>query len=186
MTGLRERKKQRTRVEIQRHALRLFRSDGYDNTTMEQIAEAAGVPPSTVFRYFPTKEDLIGPDDFAERLAEAFDAQPASLGAVAALRGALREVLAEVSASDLEARLERQIFVLSVPRLWTAHLPGIAETSRLLCGLVARRTGRPDTDVTVRATAGAVLGVLLSVWLEWAEDPAMDPVSMLDERLAVL
>ncbi|HZE39324.1 MAG TPA: helix-turn-helix domain-containing protein, partial [Stackebrandtia sp.] len=88
MTGLRERKKERTRLEIQRHALRLFRQRGYANTTMEQVAEAAEVSPSTLFRYFPTKEDLIGSDDFGQRLAEAYDAQPAALGAVEALRAA--------------------------------------------------------------------------------------------------
>ncbi|NBE93886.1 TetR family transcriptional regulator [Nonomuraea sp. KC401] len=48
-----ERKRARTRQEIQRHALRLFDEQGYHATTVEQVAEAADLWPSTVFRYFP-------------------------------------------------------------------------------------------------------------------------------------
>jgi transcriptional regulator GlxA family with amidase domain len=53
--GLRERKKTKTRAAIREHALRLFREQGYEATTVEQIAEAAEVSHSTFFRYFPTK-----------------------------------------------------------------------------------------------------------------------------------
>src|SRR5580704_2257713 len=61
--GLRERKKARTRASIREHALRLFREQGYHATTVEKIAEAAEISPSTFFRYFPTKEDLVLQDE---------------------------------------------------------------------------------------------------------------------------
>ena len=78
--GLRERKKARTRAALREHALRLFREQGYQRTTVEQIAAAAEVSPSTFFRYFPTKEDLVLQDDMDTRLVEAFERQPPGLG----------------------------------------------------------------------------------------------------------
>jgi hypothetical protein len=77
--GLRERKKAKTRAAIQHHALRLFREHGYEETTVEQIAEAAEVSESTLYRYFPTKEDLVLWDEFDPLLIEAFRAQPPEL-----------------------------------------------------------------------------------------------------------
>src|SRR6202050_991002 len=92
--GLRERKKARTRASLREHALRLFRDQGYTATTVEQIAAAAEVSPSTFFRYFPTKEDLVLQDDMDTRMAEAFARQPPELAPVAALRAAMREAWA--------------------------------------------------------------------------------------------
>jgi AcrR family transcriptional regulator len=69
--GLRERKRQRTLSEIQRVALDLFGRQGYEATTIEQIAEEAEVSPSTVFRYFPTKEDLVLNDEYDPLLLAA-------------------------------------------------------------------------------------------------------------------
>src|SRR5215211_8796446 len=88
--GLRERKKARTRAEIQRQALRLFRERGYEATTVSQIAEASEVSESTFFRYFPTKEDVVLWDEFDPPIFEAFGTQPAELGLIRALRYAIR------------------------------------------------------------------------------------------------
>src|SRR5436309_10581986 len=98
--GLRERKKAKTRAAIQEHALRLFREQGYDATTVEQIAAAAEVSPSTFFRYFPTKEDVVLYDAFDPLIFAAFEAQPAALGPIQALRGALHAVFGALSAKD--------------------------------------------------------------------------------------
>src|ERR1700730_14935464 len=63
--GVRERKKQKTRESIQRTALRLFEKQGYEETTIEQIAAAVEISPSTFFNYFPTKEDVVLYDAYA-------------------------------------------------------------------------------------------------------------------------
>src|SRR5690242_10167116 len=89
--GLRERKKARTRAAIREHALRLFRANGYQRTTVEQIAAAAEVSPSTFFRYFPTKEDVVLQDDMDTRMVEAFARQPPDLAPIPAVRAALQE-----------------------------------------------------------------------------------------------
>jgi AcrR family transcriptional regulator len=76
--GLRERKKQRTRQTIIELALRLFDEQGYDETTVVQIAAEADIAPSTFFTYFPTKEDVVfdGYDAFAIRFAEHIESRP--------------------------------------------------------------------------------------------------------------
>src|SRR3984957_1002089 len=94
--GLRERKEARTRASIREHALRLFREQGYHATTVEQIAAAAEVSPSTFFRYFPTKEDVVLQDDMEPLLAEAIEHQPPELGVVAAVRASLRTVISNL------------------------------------------------------------------------------------------
>ena len=77
--GLRERKKARTKAEIQRQALRLFHEQGYAETSVEQIAAAAEVSPSTFFRYYPTKDDVVLADFMDHRTMELLvDAPPTS------------------------------------------------------------------------------------------------------------
>ena len=75
--GLRERKKAQTRRTIQEQALRLFTANGYDRTTVQDIAAAAGVSHMTFFRYFPTKEDVVLSDDYDPMIAALIGSRPA-------------------------------------------------------------------------------------------------------------
>jgi AcrR family transcriptional regulator len=184
--GLRERKKARTRASIQEHAVRLFRAQGYDATTVEQIAEAAEVSPSTVFRYFPTKEDLVISDEYDPVLIAAFRAQPPGLGTIPVLRGALRATFAGMSAGELAVQRERVLLTLSVPALWGANLANLTGTLRMLTDLVATREGRAVDDIAVRTFSGAVFGVMAEVMFRWAEEPDMDIPAELDRALAQL
>src|SRR5262245_60278362 len=83
-SGLRERKKQRTRELIAATALDLFGRRGYHATTVAEIAAAADVSERTVFTYFPTKEDLLFADHavFRDRLAAALADRPAGASAL--------------------------------------------------------------------------------------------------------
>lgn len=88
--GLRERKKAKTRWTIQEHALRLFVQQGYEATTVEQVAEAAEVSPSTFFRYFPTKEDVVVQDAYGPLTIALFREVPPGTPLIGTLRQAVR------------------------------------------------------------------------------------------------
>jgi AcrR family transcriptional regulator len=186
MVGLRERKKAKTRAAIQRHALRLFHEQGYDATTVEQIAEAAEVSPSTFFRYFPTKEDVVLQDDLDPVLVAAFHAQPAELSPIQALRGALRAVFADLSEEEWIVARQRHALTNAVPELRARQLDEFYRTVQLLAEAVAERVGRRADDFAVRTLAGAVIGVGISAMLAANEDPTMDHIERMDAGMALL
>jgi AcrR family transcriptional regulator len=165
--GLRERKKARTRASIREHALRLFRENGYQRTTVEQIAAAAEVSPSTFFRYFPTKEDLVLQDDMDTRMIEAFEQQPPGLGPVAAVRAAAREVFQSYTEADLDVIRETMALTVTVPEVRARALDEFARTISVVGEAVAKRAGRPADDLAVRTTAGAIIGVIMSITMPW-------------------
>ena len=174
--GLRERKKARTRASLREHALRLFAEQGYQATTVEQIAAAAEVSPSTFFRYFPTKEDLVLQDDMDTRMIEALERQPAGVGPVAAARAASREVFASYTAADLDLIQQNMALTLSVPEVRARALDEFARTITVMSEALAKRSGRPADDLTVRTIAGAIIGVVMSITLPW--DGWSDPQNM--------
>ena len=184
--GLRERKKAKTRAAIQQQALRLFREHGYAATTVEQIVAAVDVSPSTFFRYFPTKEDVVLYDDLDPLFIAAFAAQPEELRPIQALRRALRGVIADLPAEEMEQQLERTRLILSVPELRMRMLDQMAGIIQLMADMVARRVGRPADDIVVRTFAGAVIGALIAALLTDAERPATDLLAQMDRSLACL
>src|SRR5262245_33296845 len=109
--GLRERKKVKTRATIQEQAMRLFREEGDDQTTVEQIAEAAEVSPSTFFRYFPTKEDVVIYDALDPPMINAYRAQPAELSPIQAMRAAAREVFGNLDPEQMAVLKERGMLI---------------------------------------------------------------------------
>lgn len=184
--GLRERKKAKTRAAIQREALRLFREQGYDATTVSQIAEAVEISPSTFFRYFPSKEDVVLYDDLDPILIESFEAQPPELTTIQAFRNALRVVYVTLSREMLDEQRERTILTIQVPELRMRMLEQVASAMELFSKVVARRVGRSADDLEVRSFVGALLGALLSVLLTSAREPGADYLAVLDKSLAYI
>ena len=164
--GLRERKKARTRAAIRQHALRLFREQGYDATTVEQIAEAAEVSPSTFFRYVPTKEDVVLQDDLDLVWMDAFRAQPPDLGPIAAMRTAVRAAFAGLAPGDLEQLREAMELAVAVPAVRARMLEEMARTSQAIAQAVAERSGKAASDFAVQAVAGAVIGIAMAAWFD--------------------
>ena len=158
--GLRERKKLRTRETVRREAFRLFESNGYAQTTVDQIAEAADVSPRT---YFPTKESVLFSDDLLAPIIEAFLAAPAELSTVAAYRHAAAEVFTSMAGPEFDYVIARQRLLYSLPEakgaLWVEHVKAI----RLLTQAIAQRLNRPEPDEQLQVTAGAIIGVYMAV-----------------------
>ncbi|HLZ23852.1 MAG TPA: TetR family transcriptional regulator, partial [Ktedonobacterales bacterium] len=185
--GLRERKKAKTRAAIQRHALRLFREQGYEATTVEQIAAAAEVSPSTFFRYFPTKEDVVLYDDFDPLLFAAFEAQPAELSPIQAMRGAMSALFSQVPADEMDQQWERGRLMRAVPEVRMRMLDQLVELIEVCADLVARRVGRRADDFEVRTFAGAMIGALVAAFFAGVDDQqAEDFMGMIDKSLAYL
>ncbi len=184
--GLRERKKARTRATIQACALRLFREQGYDATTIEQIIEAADVSETTFFRYFPTKEDVVFDDDYDPVLLRALQEQPAQLALAPALRAAFATAFAGMTAQQRAEQRERIALTLTVPRLRAAMLDRISHAMQLLARTMAERAGRHPDDFTVRTVAGAVVGAAMAVSAAITDDPDADLPALIDQAIAHL
>ncbi len=186
--GLRERKKAKTRQAIQEHALRLFRAQGYDRTTVEQIAEAAEVSPSTFFRYFPTKEDVVLYDALDPLLIEAYRRQPPTYGALAAMQQAMHEVWGALTPEEMEEQLERGRLAYEVPALRERYVIELVRTVAMMGDLAAERLGRPADDFELRVVTGAAMGGLLAAILPamYSEQAALDVVALVDRAVDVL
>jgi AcrR family transcriptional regulator len=185
---LRERKKLKTRRAIQDHALRLFVEQGYDATTVEQIAAAAEISPSTFFRYFPSKEECVLTDEYDPIMADVFRAQPPELGALDALRGMFHEMMTSMYTRDKEQILTRTKLVFSVPALRARSFDFMQQESlTMFAELVAERSGKPADDTQVRAFTWATTAVLEAAIFTWTEsDGALDLPRLVDEAMAFL
>jgi AcrR family transcriptional regulator len=168
--GLRERKKASTRAAIREHAFRLFRAQGYDATTVEQIADAAEVSPSTFFRYFPTKEDVVLQDDLDLLWLEAIQQQPPEVGPIAALRAGVHAAFARMGEDEWAQLRETTELVMAVPAVRARMLEEMARTTQALAEAVAERSGHDPGDFAVRALAGAVVGVAMAAWFDQGGD----------------
>ena len=145
--SLRERKKLETHLAIQGEALRLFKKQGYEATTVEQIAEAAEVSQTTFFRYFGSKQDVVLHDALDPLAMAALEAQPAELTPIEALRQAMREVYLGLSPEELAAERERQALIRATPELWTGMLTDVTGALGMFAmRLRGARDARPTTS----------------------------------------
>ncbi|MFF8762929.1 TetR family transcriptional regulator [Nocardiopsis dassonvillei] len=113
----RTRRRQRNRAAIQEAALRLFEQQGYEATTVAQIAREAGVSHMTFFRCFPSKEDVVLRDEYDPMLEELVREQPDTLPAVERIHRATLVGLGRVYDDNREALLARARLLLSIPAL---------------------------------------------------------------------
>ena len=153
-TGLRERKKRETREALTRAALELFVERGYDETTLAEIAAAAGVSTRTIFAYFPSKEDILFSTLQAMRdaLAAALADRPAGTDALTALREFILSSAHEKT--ELDHRLGQVI--AADPTLSSHKRARIAELQEVLAAAIADDLGVGPDDLRPLVAAASL------------------------------
>ncbi|MFJ3584231.1 TetR family transcriptional regulator [Streptomyces sp. NPDC090127] len=168
ISGLRERKKQRTRNALLRVALELFTTQGYEQTTVDEIADAVEVSQRTFFRYFASKEEVAFAvqQTVEERFVRALAERPAEEAPLDALRNAvlsawdsIGEAIMEVVPVELYLRTFQMIE--STPALLAVHLRRSMEMEEAIARLVAAREDVDlDEDPRPRIVVAAFSGVM--------------------------
>ncbi|MFB7218652.1 TetR/AcrR family transcriptional regulator [Streptomyces sp. NPDC056227] len=185
--GLRERKKLKTRIAIRSATYRLIAEQGYDATTIEQIAEAAEVSPSTVFRYFATKEDIVLTDEYDPVMEAELRNRPADEPPLESLRFIMTEALTAFLATEEEELRRRTRLMVEVPAIRARMSETMSDTANILAQVLADRRGRSADDLEVRVFIAAVLGALREVTLYWGEhDQKGDLIAMINRAMDTL
>ncbi|WP_077796918.1 TetR/AcrR family transcriptional regulator [Streptomyces sp. JHA26] len=185
--GLRERKKIKTREAIRAATYGLIREQGYETTTVEQIADRAEVSPSTVFRYFPVKEDIVLTDAHDPALLEELRARPADEPWPVSVRHVMRTVIGRGVEAEPEAARLRTRLVSEVPAVRSRMLEGLSVTGRLLGRAVADRTGLDPDGLETRVLSVSLVACLTEVSRYWAEHGhEEDLADLVDRALDVL
>jgi AcrR family transcriptional regulator len=175
---LREKRRAETQRTIQAHAVRLFAERGYDATTVTDVAEAAGVSPMTVYRHFPTKEDLVLVDQrdrlVAERIAASSDGQPLVRRIGTALIDAATTLTGGGLEDDLTANeqylLARLRLMISTPALRARHLDNHYALQQAIVDALGGDATDPDAAFHIQAAASACLAAMHTALVRWAED----------------
>lgn len=185
--GLRERKKTKTREAIRAATHALIKEQGYEATTVEQIAERAEVSPSTVLRYFAAKEDIVLADEHDPLLLDELRARPVGEPWMDSVRHVTRLATDALMAEDPDVVRMRARLAVEVPAVRSRVAESMAERGRLLRAVLAERTGLDADSVEVRVCARSLVGGLMEATLAWAENGFEDDLrTLLDRALDVL
>ncbi|MFF9480002.1 TetR family transcriptional regulator [Streptomyces sp. NPDC014733] len=177
LCGLRARKKQRTRDALIRAALELFTAQGYEATTVDEIAAAVDVSQRTFFRYFSNKEEVtFAVQEMVEaRFLEELSHRPADESPLTALRSSVMAAWDDIAASiepivPVELHMRAYQMIESTPALIAAHMRRSCELEAEVARLIARREGLDaDRDPRPRVLVGAFNGVMRAAGKAWSE-----------------
>jgi AcrR family transcriptional regulator len=167
--SLRQRKRARTRAALISAALDLFERQGYEATTIDEIAAAADVSPRTFFRYFSTKEEVALGDDVGREIIGLLAARPADEPMLESVRRVVADSLVLVSEEDREALLARLRIVYRTPSLRARRWEFQLEMGRISGGILAARRGLPPDDLDSRVTAAAVFTAIEVAMDHWQQ-----------------
>jgi mycofactocin system transcriptional regulator len=176
-----------SRQDVARAALDLFARQGYDQTTVDEIAAAVGISRRTFFRYFESKPDVVwGEFDtelgrLRDRLAEA----PASEPMMDVLR---RSVMAtnRFGAGELDELRIRMVLISSVPTLVAHSAVRYEEWCHVVSAFAASRLGASPEDLGPQTVARAALGAAMAAFASWARHEGGDLVDEVDQAFRLL
>lgn len=179
---LRQRRRADTQRLIQSHALRLFTEHGYDSITVADVARAAGVSPMTVYRHFPTKEDLVLSDQYNRLIADQIAALPAEGSLVRRIGSALVQAAGIAVASDDAAPagtlpdsgtkaelLARLQLMISTPALRARNYDSQFAAQKAIVDALRGDRSDPDSEFRLWVAAGACLAAMNVALMRWAE-----------------
>ncbi|MBO3744520.1 TetR family transcriptional regulator [Streptosporangiaceae bacterium NEAU-GS5] len=186
--GLRERKKERTRLALIDAALALFLDKGYEATTIDQIAGAVEVSPRTFFRYFASKEEVAlappadGLEHFLAELSERPDDEPPFAAMANAMRSVI-QVLREGDAEEARRFVQSRAVIDAEPALFAASHSLLVEQEQRLVAEVARRQGAdPERDLLPLFVTG-VFGLLTRMGFEHCFPAGVEDLTRMAVRL---
>lgn len=168
-------------------AFALFAARGFDATTVDEIAAAAGIGRRTFFRYFPSKNDVVWGtfEDELERMRVRLKACPPEVPLMDAIRLALID-FNRVDPAQVPLHRRRMELILRVPTLLAHSTLRFTAWRAVVAEFAAERAGlRPD-DLAPQAIAHAVLGVSVAAYEHWLDEPAADLGALLDDAMRQL
>ncbi|GAA4372864.1 mycofactocin system transcriptional regulator [Agromyces bauzanensis] len=176
-----------THAEISHVALTLFMERGFDQTTIDDIAREAGIGRRTLFRYFPSKNDLpwgdFGP--LLDRMREQLSGMPDDIPMMEQLRIAVVE-FNRVPEEEWPYHRRRMELLLHVPTLLAHSTLRYASWRRVVAEHVARRLELPEQDLIPQTMAWTCLGVCLAAYEKWLDDGAAPLLDLLDEAFRLI
>lgn len=168
-------------------ALRLFAEQGFDDTTVDQIAAAAGVSRRTFFRYFDSKTGVLWSEFDLEvsHLRETLATMPDDISVMAAVRRAVIGIN-HYGADDVPELRMRMTVIGSAPELAASAAVHYDAWERAIIDFVAHRTGQPADSLYPLAVGRATLAVCRAAYERWAARADADLTVYLDAALRAL
>lgn len=181
---LRQRKRIAAMERIQEVAFRLLVDQGFEATTVEQIADRADVSPSSVYRYFGGKEDVFLWDPWEQPFLDRLEDELSSERPVDAVERAMHLVLIEIPAAEEDALRSHARVLAGVPVLWTAMRRRFTDFESEVVSLI-EEAGTPSLEARVAAaTATAAIWVAFDQWQRAEEDASL--ATIVDQVFAIL
>jgi mycofactocin system transcriptional regulator len=173
-----------SRAELERVAFDLFGRQGFERTTVDDIAAAAGIGRRTFFRYFPSKNDVPWGDFEGEldRMRLRLKDSPAQTPLMDAIRLAIVD-FNRIAPEQVPLHRRRMELILRTPALQAYSTLRYAAWREVIAGFAGERMGQPPDALGPRTIAYVALGVAVAAYEQWLETDGHDLATLLDQAM---